>query len=915
MLLTNPSITRTAACVCALAIFSTAAALHASAGQPAAPPPKAGSASVAKKVTVPEFAARNLVRITFADLGLQEQPEQRDHRLATLLLGVAQQYWDGEQVVRWRLGAATGADDRDLSIAMCKELLRRDPADTVLQYRLITLLLDDSKTADARLARLRKLLGPEGKSLDPTVRSRLAMDAGALCQQLGDEAGFVAYLKEATSLDSTNRDAAAAAAAYFSERVDDPIGRLELLANLLLAEPTDPEAQIAIARELGAIGAFEEAARFQDNVVRLVEHERVQVPPALARERLFSRWGIEGPQVVVTEINNQVEGYRLQTAQRREAMEKELLSTEGIPRPEDVRLEMLMERVRLIASVAAGDTATVKKSVADFRATALARLKELGDPRARPQEIDEAKAKDLSLLLRLGVIEAMCWANVYVAPPEPPPEMPGAQSAASPIPTTPPPASTTASPSAPATSPAPPEAPPPRYSSALEEIDELAIEEAIDPKNLDFQTARGWSMVRAGQLDEAITVLTQIGDQRVGAQLALAEAYKLKGMQDKAVEAYRLVWRGVPQSLEAMFAYHALRDMLGRKDIEPELVKRAKTFAAGIPAWIDRLGEGGHILMSLQAECNPPRVTGLEPSKIKIKLRNLAPVPLGLGSDRSLNAQILVGSSMEVGMSSVRAYLTPEITSLSRRFRLKPNETVETEYWPDAGSAGWVIEECCDRSVRQRWRIVQGFAQSEDGTISTGPMCLSRETGAQVRLPVPEAALSNAELADKLANAGEDDLPGTVAMIRKRLLNPETDATGITATVPDKEIAAFASAAAARYPTLSVTGRLMLVAVLPQSSIIEPMKPFDDVALTETDPAVAMVVLITRVFDAASPFLATCSASEDKSLSAAAAILSERLSAGQSGYAERGGPDVHGIIQDSKAAQDDLLGLGKGPGR
>lgn len=896
MLLTKRLTACAGSCVCLLALVGAARAQEGA--RPAPPAPKVAPTAPVVKVKPSEFAARNIARVVFADLGLQNPPLPRDHKIALAMIGLVQKYWDTEQTLRWRLGAAVAAQDDATAIAMCKEILRRDPSDTVIQYRLISLLVDDAKTADSRLARLTRFLGPDGASLDPTVRSRLSMDAGALCQQLGDEAGFVAHLKEATALDITNRDAAAAAAAYFAERVDDPIGRLELLGNLLIAEPTDPETQMAISRELVAIGAFEEASRFQANVENLLEHERVPVPPMLARERLFTRWGTEGPQSVVNEINKQVEGYRQQTARRIEQLEEQLLSTQGIPKPEEVRLEILMERVRLIAAVAAHDQETTRKSVSDFRATAVTRIKELSDPRTRPEDVDEGKAKDLIVLMKLGVLEAMSWANVY-APPPPPPADTKEQGKGSPP-----------APVAPATATPPAET----FDNALAEVEKLAVDESIDAGNLDYITARGWAMIRAGKIDEAIPMLESVGDQRVGAQLGLGEAYRLKGDKEKAIEAYRLIWRGVPQSLEATFAYTILRELLGRKDVDQELVRRARVFAGSVPSWIDSISEGGQTLMSLEVDAQPRQARGLEPSSVKIRLRNLAPVALGLGTDRTLNSQMLVGSSMEVGMSSVRAYLTPEVTSVGKRFRLKPNESIETEYWPDAGSAGWVVEECCGKSVRQRWRVVQGYIQAEDGTISTGPLCLSRESGSQVRLPVAEALLSNAELASRLESAGEEDLPGVLAMIRARMLNPQTDATGITTTVPDAEVAAFAAAAVKRYPSLGVPGRLMFAAVLPQGGLFAAFKAFDELLLQESDPDVRMVVLITRITDAASPFLAACESAPDARVSELARLMKERISGGFSGYAERGGPDVHGIIQDSRTdMKDDGLGLSKGP--
>jgi tetratricopeptide (TPR) repeat protein len=822
---------------------------------------------------VRDVAGRNLARIILSDLALQSPAQERDHVLAADVLGICQEWMNDESVIRWRLGAASAADDRKLAIELCRELLRRDPRDEMMQYRLISLQLEEIATAEERLARIQRFFTAQGSRLSPVILSRVALDGAVLSQQIGDDAGFVEMLKRATSLDSTNRDAAAAAAAYFSERIDDPIGRLELLANLLLAEPTDPETQVAIGRELAALGAFHEAKRFQDNVAKMLETGRIPETGQLARERLFTRWGIEGPQIVVNTLNNQIEGFRIQAKAQREQAEKALLSTEDIPKPEEVRLEVLTERLRLIAAVSAGDTKTAGTSALDLRASTASRIYELGDPKMRPAEVNEARAAELTKLLKLGVLEALCWANTYAGPRIAVADgdvVPTDQTAQS-------------------------------FDSALAELEDIAAKEAFAEDDLDYRVTRGWCLLRSARIEEAIADFEYVGDRRAGAQTGLAEAYTLSNQTEKAMAACRLIWTSMPMTLEAMYAYTAMRKLTGREDVDPDLIRRARSFAAGIPGWIDRVSDGGHTFMTLEVDVEPVRTNGLERTVMKIRLRNTSPIPLGVGSDRALNSQLLIGSSMEVGISNIRAYLSPEVTTVGRRYRLMPNEYVEFKYWPEAGSAGWVTDECCDRLVRQRWRIIQGYSQAEDGVISTGPLCLSRESNAQTRNPLAMNVHSNQQLADSLASAAEDQLPGVASIIRARLLNPMDDrVTKLPIKMLPAEIEAIAAAAAGRYATLSPEGRMLLCTILPQATIVAEMKAFDDATRTETDPTVLSVVLLTRVTEANDPLFASAKASTDARLARIAKILEERNAEGVAGYADRGGPDVRGIMDDSK---------------
>ena len=52
-----------------------------------------------------------------------------------------------------------------------------DPSDTVAQLRLISARIGQFQTAEERLAAYERFTGPEGKGLDPAIRSRLALDA------------------------------------------------------------------------------------------------------------------------------------------------------------------------------------------------------------------------------------------------------------------------------------------------------------------------------------------------------------------------------------------------------------------------------------------------------------------------------------------------------------------------------------------------------------------------------------------------------------------------------------------------------------------------------------------------------------------------------------------------------------------
>jgi hypothetical protein len=806
-------------------------------------------------------ASRNIARVAFADLALQERTTPGDHRLAGALLSVAYDLSPSVELLRWRLGAASSAGDADLEFDLIRRLLREDPKDTVLQLRFIGRSLDQSQTIEDRIASLRRLTGAQGASLDPSVRSRLAMEMAALLQERGDEPGFVEALKLAGSLDSTNRDAAAAALAYFAERVDDPIGRLELLGNLLLAEPTDPETHLAIARELAALGAFDEAQRFQDIVSRILEQSGVAVPPALARERLFTRWGAEGAQTTVDELESQIKTYRVMTERRIKELEEALVSTAGIPRPEEVRLEPITERVRLISAVVSGRNESADLSAADMRATVATRLAELADPRQRQEGVTEAQAEEYSVLMRLGMIESLCWAGRDA-------------------------------------------------DGAALELDDVIASSDLSVDDPDLQTARGWALLRWGDLAGANEALSAVRDSRAVAELGMAELHTQVGDTDAAIESLTRVWKSVPLTLEGMYAHSRLVSMLGLAEVDPAMLERARRFSQSVPASIDAMAQGGQAFMNLTVQVSPQAIDALGASVLRITLRNSSGMPLGMGPDRAINSQMLIGSSVEVGQASVKAHLRPEVASTARRLRLMPNETIEIAYLPDAGSAGWVIDQNCDRLVRQRWRVIQGFEQDTEGAFIPGALCLSRETQSQIRGSLRESTIPTGELVAKIAAAPEADLVPIAMLLRSRLLNPSDDSTKVSG--PD--IDAAASALAARYPSLSVDARAMLVSIIPQATLVEGLSAFDEVVKREADPMISVVILVTRIVAADDPFLSACAASSDPRLSSTATALRERYASGLEGFAALGGPNV-GEMMKAAGGGLDALRVGEGSGK
>src|SRR5690606_22072900 len=124
---------------------------------------------------------------------------------------------------RLLLEAWYAAGDEAKVIEVTREIIRLDPSDTVAQLRLISDRISRYQSVEERQTAFDRLLGESGGAIDPSVRSRLALDDALLARELGDEQRFVERLSMATQLDSSNKPAAVLAATYALERLTDPI--------------------------------------------------------------------------------------------------------------------------------------------------------------------------------------------------------------------------------------------------------------------------------------------------------------------------------------------------------------------------------------------------------------------------------------------------------------------------------------------------------------------------------------------------------------------------------------------------------------------------------------------------------------------------------------------------------------------
>lgn len=807
------------------------------------------------RVTAADHLARTLVRLALLDLRITSSPDESDYRAASIMLGFARELSPKDvELLRRQAEAAYNSGDEEQALDLTRQIVSLDPADTVAQLRLITALIGrNSQNADERLKLYERYL--QETRLDASVRSRLALDAALLRRENGDESGFLKLLAQATSLDSTHKEAAAVAAAYIADRRTDPLERFDALTNLLKADPLDPNVHMTLARELAFSGAFRSARRFHNigaGLLSLSGGSTVNI----SREMQALRWHTNGPAATVAAINAEITQARADAQREIDKAIKRKRSTDNLKKPSEIGIEPESSRLLLLAAESAGDEAMLKGTFDNLVTRMAEDISILQDPLKRGN-IGEAEAQ--AAIIRSAIF----------------------------LQTT-------------------------RVVSGIQ-VDEAERDLANSPGLVaavpeGIRGLQAWILLRRGRAQEALEILAENRDILPLNEFGYARALDALGRKDEAIAAYVAITRKYP--LDAYGCWARTRAFqLGYKE-DRTLADALERRADAIPQWIDRLAIDPSSYVRMTAQTLSENGETLDRFPIRITLQNMCPLPMSLGADRSINSRFGLMAKVEARGIGLDRFTQPEVVDLDRRLRLNPREAVVVDVWPDAGLVGWAAEALANRTTRVRWRVIQGFVLNQYGVYSPGMFCQEFETPATQRRPLAESTVPSSQLAAKVAADPISALHRLAAVVRghviqplllpnweppeKAIVNPvavaldappeETEIkTGVPPTA--EEMRAIGESFAKRYTQLNVTERAHILAILPHARLAPGLESLDALAKQEQDPMLVAITLVTRIADANDPVLKAASEHTDERVRALAAAVTRRLQSGEPSYA------------------------------
>jgi len=783
-----------------------------------------------------QSVAREVARTSTLDIRVLAEPTADDYRATYLMLRIAQDLDpDDAELTRRLIESAYAAGDQGSVIKQTRRLIRLDPKDTVAQLRLISWRINRLQTAEARLEMYDRFLGEHGLKLDASIRSRLALDSAMLAREVGDLDGFVRRLTFALKLDPTNKEAALLALTFFADRVNDPMGRLELMSQLLLADPLDPNVHHRIATELAGHGAFLGAARFHANVRSLTLSSDVDVPEAMRLEMMCLNWYVNGPQVILDDLDAGIESERFAVQIVVDAAQEI-----GRPLPDDfvmpdaIRLSPALLSMRLYAAAAVGDEQLRARALEDVSVDIREQLADFRD-RTQAEGMTQRDVFRMTFVLGYDIFRAYAIFSDDLE----------------------------------------------LIELAADDLRRFAAENSMISRDLE-----AWIALRSGDAEGSLPYFRSAPNDEIVSQIGLAMAHEALGRTPDAIIAYRNVQRLIPLGAQGCWARSRAMALMpaGSSAFSPS-APRMERFAAGMPRWIDDMVRNTSRFMTLDVELVEPITSALEPTPIRISIRNISPVPLGVGPDRPINSSFVLSPRTEIQLKEQITLVQPEVVEMARRLRLRPRETLTVEINPKMGFTGWIIETNSYLTIRTRWRVLQGFMFGERGFFVPGPNCLSTVTGAQLETLNPEALISIDQLAAHVRSAGRGSLRPSLVAVRTRLMIPESNRPALTPV----EREALASACADRFAEADALTKLLMLAVLPHEGQAAEMREMDELARKDLEPRVLAMTLITRMPDVDAALLDRARALGEPWLTEIADVVESRTAAGVRGYAHATG--------------------------
>lgn len=820
-----------------------------------------GAGMAAGPITDEEIGSA-LARAAMLDLGLRESPNTQDYDVAGTLLRMAGGMRPNDAELA-RLVATAGwlAGDRELMMEATRTVVRVDPADTVAQLRLISANINSRQTIEARLEAFDRFLGPAGRTLDASVRSRLALDHALLLRETGDNRGFERRLREAVDLDPTNKDAVSMGTRVFSA---GDVTVAELAAwqiRLLNADPLDPHVHLTLSRICLGQGAIEPAHRFLENAIRLFQVNSIEIPVDVREMQLAILWQREGAEAVLAALNPFLEDARKDRALIIERRLEKGEPISDLKKPEEILYAAGIDRIRLFAAHSIGDAEGVASVLTDIGNQSSEEFRTLAEMVGRA-DVDQTVL--FTELIR--VFSDFQVARAIVG----------------------------------------------RDLDLIGEQTQAFFGEIPEAMAL-LAPLKAWVAYAKGDFIGALDLL---GEPRPGTNddLLLAMVSERLGDADRATPIYVRYARAQGTTAYGALARMRLRGMGREAGVISAEGRQLASALAKVPDWLDRMTMDPRGFMLLQIETPSDSMGPDQPTMIRVRLRNAGSIPLGLGASRPIGSRFLIGPRPISRMADFAGAPAPKVLELDRRLRLEPLQELDVVVEADSPYTSWLREVNAHVSMRDRYRVMQSFQLSPRGGLINAPLALVSESQMVQRVTLGLARGDTDAIGAAVRSEDPRDLRSALIATVARMIQP-----GAGLELDGSQRASLARAWAERFEAAGVAERTLMLLRLPHARQVPEMAAFDiaavDAMLSDAaggDPAGSIdagllaATLLTRINDPENAVFELAARSEDPRVRRLGERLKARLVAGDPTFANAR-PGASGLAPPGSSQSMDLV--------
>jgi len=787
-----------------------------------------------------------LRRSAILDLRLHESPTPTDYELSANLLDIASEFApENAELMREVAQASWLAGDQQMMLDATRRVIKIDPLDSVAQLRLISATINMRQTVEGRKAMYDRFLSDAGKSIDPAVRSRLALDAALLERETGNTSGFVERLHQATRLDITNKPAASLAAQFYSSIRNDPVTNFDYQIRLLYADPLDANVHLTIARLLARQGALAASQRFLGNAIDLYTLETGTTPENIEEIRIAVEWQVDGHEEVMGRLAAIINDRRVTAEARIRAYEEQLLPTDSLIKPEDIRFTLGIDKMRLLAAHGEGDAELVRSVLLDIENSVNAELLRLGKM-ASVRGVN-MNALFTQVVLKITELQGM-RALVGLDAEKIRSDIEGIIDQQ------------------------------PAMSERLESIEPLAL----------FAEKR---------YEEALVVSEPFKSSPVVA-LIRAQCFEHLGRVQEAIDLYLEIAHSNAINFYGGFASARLKAVGAGQQILTDPGKEMVTIANKLPSWIDQMIQRPGSFLFLRAEQDETIYREGEQPELTIRMQNTAPIPLALGPSAPIDSRLLIEPvGMKTNHNAFIGEPRSNVLQLDQRLRLMPREELTVRVAAESATTDWLIDQQPSIAMRLRWRVIQSYrpritdnaaSQTQDDPnarvygITKSPLGMTAETQVVQRLGLSAYRAEPNELISMLTRGVPEARRRAVLAINAHLMNPKEEDRFDSSTT-ERLILAINDA----FTRANTLERAAMLLILPHRHQVPQMIGFDDhVAASllsdalidsKADPTVLACALLTRTDDPDAPIFETLEHVSDERVLRIATIIRARL--------------------------------------